>query len=175
LFLQRSDETHLPAPRLTGSAGRTSSEVGDLLDGDFNIWSLGAGLVQPLFQGGRLRAAADRDEARVIEALAGFEGAVLIALGEVEAALAVEDVLAQYEAALRAAEATALGAYELARDSYASGASGAGGGATLLEVFDAQRAHLDVRSQRLDARRRRIDARIDLHLALGGGFEDPAK
>jgi outer membrane protein TolC len=158
----------LPALRLTGSAGRTSDEVGDLLDGDFDIWSLGAGLTQPLFQGGRLRAAADRDEARVVEALAVYEGAVLAALGEVETALASEDALAEYEAGLAVAEDTARGAAELALDEYVSGR------ATVLEVLDAQRAHLDARAQRLTARRRLLDARIDLHLALGGGFGTPA-
>jgi len=156
----------LPALRLTGSAGRLSSDAGDLLDSDFDIWSLAAGLTQPLFQGGRLRAAADLEDARAREAAAAFEGAFLTALGEVETALATEAALADYEARLAVAGDSADAAYELALESYVSGR------AALLEVLDAQRAALDVDAQRLDARRRRLGARVDLHLALGGGFED---
>jgi outer membrane protein TolC len=43
-------------------------------------------------------------------------------------------------------------------------------------VLETQRGALQAQSSLLEARRRRLDARIDLHLALGGGFgaEPPA-
>ena len=52
-----------PRLTLTGSGGSASEELGDLLDGDFGVWSLAGGLLQPIFQGGRLRANVDRADA----------------------------------------------------------------------------------------------------------------
>ncbi|MCA8978695.1 MAG: efflux transporter outer membrane subunit, partial [Planctomycetes bacterium] len=46
-----------PSIRLTASAGRTSAELEDLLKESFDVWSLAGGIVQPIFDGGRLRAA----------------------------------------------------------------------------------------------------------------------
>ena len=48
-----------PTFKLNGSAGASSGELADLLDGDFSVWSLAAGLLQPLLSGGRLRAGRD--------------------------------------------------------------------------------------------------------------------
>ncbi len=40
----------------------------------------------------------------------------------------------------------------------------------MLTVLDSQRRELDARSQVLTARREILTQRVDLHLALGGGF-----
>ena len=45
-----------PTITLTGSVGFVSSDLSDLLKGDSVIWSVGAGLFQPLFNAGRIRA-----------------------------------------------------------------------------------------------------------------------
>ena len=42
-----------------------------------------------------------------------------------------------------------------------------------MTVLAAQRTALTAESELIDVRRTRLDARIDLYLALGGGF-DPA-
>jgi outer membrane protein TolC len=39
-----------------------------------------------------------------------------------------------------------------------------------VTVLAAKRASLDARSALIDARRQRLETRIDLYLALGGGF-----
>jgi NodT family efflux transporter outer membrane factor (OMF) lipoprotein len=164
LAIEQARAALYPQLRLTGSAGRASGELEDLLDGDFSVWSVAAGLLQPLFQGGRLRAGVDLAEARREEALAGFRAAALRAFGEVEAALAAEALLADREAALeRAVEETAA-ARDLAEERYDLGLI------DYLTVLETQRAALAAESALLEARRQRLDARVDLHLALGGGF-----
>jgi outer membrane protein TolC len=41
-------------------------------------------------------------------------------------------------------------------------------------VLEAQRRALDAESQAISVRNARLQARVDLHLALGGGFEATA-
>ena len=53
----------LPSLSLTGGPGSRSQEFDDLLDQQFRIWSATGNLVQPIFQGGRLRANIRRAEA----------------------------------------------------------------------------------------------------------------
>ena len=43
----------------------------------------------------------------------------------------------------------------------------------VFPIFALQRAVLETESAVLALQRARIDARVDLHLALGGGFDDP--
>jgi outer membrane protein TolC len=69
---------------------------------------------------------------------------------------------------LLAASAQQLGAArQLAGERYRSGV---GDYLTLLESESREHA---ARSALLSVRRQRLDNRIDLHLALGGGFQDP--
>lgn len=153
-----------PRIGLTASGGRSSEELGDLLDGDFGVWSLLANITQPLLQGGRLRAGVDMARAGEERALATYAGSVLRAYAEVESALAAERFLTAQETALQTATQEALAARQLAEERYAKGLS------DLITMLEAQRRAFDAESRLLAVRRQRIDARIDLHLALGGGF-----
>ncbi len=157
-----------PRLTLTGSTGRISSDVGDLLDSDFSVWNLAGGLLAPLFQGGRLRAAVDFAQARQLEALARYVQSVLGAFAEVEGNLAAEDFLAQRDAALRVAVREANSALGLAESQYSSGLT------SYLAVLESQRQALFAESQLLSVERQRLDARVDLHLALGGSWQSAA-
>ena len=156
----------LPSLRLTGSAGRRTAELGDLLDSSFDVWSLAAGLVQPLFEGGRLRARVDAADARARAALEAYAQDLLVALGEVETALAAEEHLAAREAALAAAAASAESARAVAQDRYFEGL------VDVVALLDAERRALSAESELLAVRRARLETRVDLFLALGGGFGD---
>ncbi|MCB1035566.1 MAG: efflux transporter outer membrane subunit [Acidobacteria bacterium] len=152
-----------PALRLTGSAGRISEELEDLLSGDFSVWSLASGLLQPIFQGGRLKAGVELSAAAADEALARYVQASLAAFAEVETTLAAEGFLRLQEESLERAVEHAAAAQETAQRRYGSGL------AEVLEVLESQRQAFQLQSQLLDVRRQRLAARIDLHLALGGG------
>jgi outer membrane protein, multidrug efflux system len=155
-----------PSLSLTAGGGRRSSEVGDLLDSDFNVWSIGANLFQPLFQGGRLAAGIDLESARVKESLAGFAQAILQAFSEVEIALAVESSIDRRRTQLADAARHATAAESLAQARYLEGRH------DILAVLTARRQSFDATSSLISTRRARLEARVDLHLALGGGFED---
>lgn len=153
-----------PGIQLTGSAGRSSEDVEDLLDGDFSVWSIAGSLLQPLFQGGRLRANVDLSRATFEESTALYAEAILQALRDVETALAAEGFLASRTDALERAATEARRAQELAEERYRMGLT------DYLNVLEAQRRAFDADSRLLQAERQRLDARVDLVLALGGGY-----
>lgn len=154
-----------PQLALTGSTGRRSQDLEDLLDSDFSVWSLVGNLLQPIFEGGRLRAAVELSEAQRRELAASYVQSALRALGEVETALAAEGRLEEQVSALTEAAEQSLAARDLAEDRYEAGLS------DILAVLESQRQALDAQSRLLTARRQRLDVRVDLHLALGGGFD----
>lgn len=151
-----------PRIALTASGGRSSADLGDLLDADFSVWSLGGNLLQPLFQGGRLRATRDRADADADAAGQAFASTVLRALGEVETALAT-GVLLEERDRLQAsilAESRALAVRAARR--HAAGIGDA------LGVLAARRGEQEAALTALALRQLRIENRIDLLLALGG-------
>lgn len=153
-----------PQLTLTGSIGRTGTRVDDLGDPDFDVWSIAAGLFQPIYQGGRLRANVDLAEANVREVLSLYANSVLAAFAEVEINLAVNDFLEGEEGFERTAVENAQDAYTLAQSRYSAGLE------DIAALLLAQRRALEAESRLLDIRRRRLEARVDLFLALGGGF-----
>lgn len=154
-----------PSLSLSASAGRRGSEAGDMGDSDFDVWSLAGNLTAPIFQGGRLAALVDFEEAGVQAALYDWSSAILRAFLEVETALASEAPLARREANLEVATRHAEAARALAEQRYLAGRN------DILIVLEArQRAFLN-RSAQISARRALLDLRVDLFLALGGGFD----
>ncbi len=162
--LTAAERSFLPGIALTGSAGTASMELSNLLDPDFFVWSIAGRLLQPIFQGGRLRAQVQLRAGERDEALQAYADTVLTALSEVETALAVEQFLAGQERELAAASAAAERAAEISRNRYEVGKE------PLLTLLESQRRAIDARAGLLALHRLRLANRIDLHLALGGGY-----
>ncbi|GJL62719.1 MAG: transporter [Nitrospirales bacterium] len=156
----------LPRLSLTASTGTASQDLSNILSGDFLIWTIAGNLVQPLFQGGRLRARIDQAEGQLAEAAESYAQQTLQAFSEVEIALAVESVLAQREAALGTAVQASQDAVRVAENRYAQGVE------QIIVVLESQRRAFDTESAWLTVRRQRIDNRLNLHLALGDGVEE---
>lgn len=157
-----------PTFRLDGSSGTSSGELGDLLDGDFSVWSLAAGLLQPLLSGGRLRAGLDLVTAGLDAAEANWLQTALAAFAEVESGLAAERMLAERTEALERAATESREAERLAEGRYRQGLVG------YLQVLDSQRTSFESERQLLAARRQQLESRTDLILALGGGLDREA-
>lgn len=155
----------LPSISLTGSRGSSSVELGDLLDGDFSVWNIAGNILQPLFQGGRLRANLKLVKSQEDIAMLQYQGAALQAFSEVEGALANEGYLAESEQTLAIATEQALAARDLAEEQYSRGLI------DFMTLLETQRAAFASEKQFLTVRRQRLDARVDLYLALGGGFQ----
>jgi NodT family efflux transporter outer membrane factor (OMF) lipoprotein len=155
-----------PKFSISGGIGTSSGDFLQIANGDFFVWNMAGNILQPIFQGGRIRAQIRLEDARSKEAAAQWASLVLEAFSEVETALVSERYLAEQEGSLRTASAQATASLKLAEDRYNSGLE------NFVTVLEAQRRSLDAESQLLSVRRQRLDARIDLHLALGGGLDE---
>ena len=101
--LVTSKKAFLPSLSLTGSGGLQTESLRRLLSAESLATSIAAGLAQPVFEGGRLRAGVEEAKANQDEALENFTQTVLVAFGEVETTLAAERYLESQEAALKVA------------------------------------------------------------------------
>ena len=164
-FTEMARRARYPQFPLTSSAGTATTRLKDLVSGDFSVWSLIARIAAPVFQGGRIRAQIRQEEARDREALAVYARTVLTAYQEVEAALSAEEALSEVQS--RSAEALAASRRALTR----TAAQRRSGFVSRLAELDAERAVLIAESAHLSQVRARLDNRVNLSLALGGGFE----
>jgi NodT family efflux transporter outer membrane factor (OMF) lipoprotein len=152
----------LPALRLTAGASYGAAEL-DLL---FENWllNLAANLTAPLFDGGRLAAAVDRQWALAAENLATYRETVLIAVKEVEDALVREAKQHQHLAALQRQIEVAGKALEQAVERYRKGLNDYL--PVLTQLASTQRLARDQITQQTAL----IRYRIALHRALGGDW-----
>jgi outer membrane protein, multidrug efflux system len=154
----------LPRISLSGSSGTTSPELRDLLDPNRLIWSIAGGLVQPVFEGGRRIAETQLAQAQADEVAAVYSRATLQAFREVESTLAAEQTLSMQWAALRTAADQAALAERLAQERYDRGQ------VDIIAVLESQRRAFESQSARLRVEHSRVQNRLDLVLALGGGW-----
>lgn len=153
-----------PQVNLSASYGVGATAVGQLFKGGSTLWSLVAGLAQPLFNGGALSAKKRAAVAAYDQAQAQYQATVLGAFQNVADALrAIEsdaDALrAQAQAEALASEALALtnGQYKFGSVSY-------------LQLLDAQRTYQQTRTSLVQAQAARYADTAALFQALGGGW-----
>lgn len=159
----------LPQITLTSQINTSGPFIADLIDPERLAGNIAGGLLQPLFQGGRIRANVKRSRALAEAALFDYAQTVLTAYQEAENALAAEELLALREDALRLAFEEAAAAEELTERRYASGA------ATIFNLLDAQTRRISSESQYIQAQQQRVSNRVQLYLAIGGDFLTEAK
>ncbi|MCC2978040.1 efflux transporter outer membrane subunit [Sphingomonas sp. PL-96] len=154
---------YLPDVQLSASGGALFV---DGLDWDpVSIWSLGASILAPIFQGGALRANLDTATAQRDQAAFAYRGATIGALGEVDNAFSGERTLRErFDAALRR-RAILQRSLGFATDRYR------GGYAAYLEQLDAQRNLYQVELDAIAVREEQINNLVTLWAALGGGWQ----
>jgi multidrug efflux system outer membrane protein len=160
--VERSEADLYPRITLNGTGGGRSEELSDLLDGDFSVWSLGAGLVAPLLDGGRRRAVLGAAEARRREAEAGFARALLSACGEVESALSDEAHLRETSERLAVLLEESARARDLAQARFSAGLT------DILTFLAAERSVARAEARSIEIERARLENRVRLVVALGG-------
>jgi multidrug efflux system outer membrane protein len=156
----------LPRLVLNISGGAISSEVLQLKS-DFKNPTGGAGarLIAPIYQGGALKAQVLIRTSEQKQAVAEYGRMALRALGDVEGALATSQTLAEREPILQQNLADNQRALELAQDAYRVGKG---------DLRAVQQQQLIVHTARLALLRvqsEQLTQRVNLHLALGGGWE----
>ncbi len=167
--LDAARKNRLPDISLTGSFGTASDDLKDLIDSDFSVWSLAGNLAAPILQGGSLEGRQNLAEAQFQEQLANYESAILNAFREVESALANHEFFSDLESEVGVAAEQNSKAVDQAWDLYARGL------VDITAVLDAERRSFSTRSEHLTAINQIVQNRIDLYVALGGGFNGEGK
>jgi len=154
-------------PKITLSANITSisSELFVLQPRDNPVASFGGALLQPIFLGGLLQSQVDVRTAEQQAAIAEYGKVGQRAFGEVESALAAGASAADRATILGRAVRDNERALELATVRYRVGSG------DLRAVQQQQLALEQARVALLRVRSERLVQRVNLHLALGGGFE----
>lgn len=154
----------LPGISLTGSAGLASNVLVNFLNSPTAALALGASLLQPIFDGGRLRAQVAVATSRERELVGNYRKSILAALADVEGALAAGGSTADQEILQAQVVEQSRIALRLAEIRYREGAD------DLLTVLDAQRTLFQAEDQLAQVRLSRLQASIGLFKALGGGW-----
>ena len=154
-----------PRISLTASGGTSTTDLSELLAGDSVVWNVAANLTQPVFQAGRLRANVRLQQANLKAAEESFRSTMLQAMGEVENALDAAQLLAAIDTALGTAYEQSQAAAQTAQERYDRGLG------NLIELLETRRRAITAEGRWWSARRRQLENRVNLHLALGGGFE----
>jgi NodT family efflux transporter outer membrane factor (OMF) lipoprotein len=156
-----------PAIRLTGSAGLASDALLSIGSSPTFVYSIAASLLQPIFDGGRLRGQVDFSAARERELVESYRRAILAALADVENALVAANRTAVQEELQTQAREGAQRTLRLAEIRYREGVD------DLLSVLDAQRTLFQSQDLLAQIRLARLEASVALYRALGGGWQAP--
>jgi NodT family efflux transporter outer membrane factor (OMF) lipoprotein len=156
----------LPQLKLTGSYGNEAFDIGSLANPANVAWNVGAGLTQPLFDGGTLLHEKRSAEAGYEQAASLYRSAVLTAFENVGAALETLQWDAETLRAQLAAEQSAADSYALSKRQYDLGAI------NYLTLLNAQRTLQQTKISLVQAEASRFADTAALFQALGGGWWD---
>jgi len=155
-----------PSISLTGALGAASSSLTSVNAGGA-VWSVGAGLVSPLFHFNKNKRRVDIERFRAEEYLMQYEHAILNSFREVEDALVEISTLNEELDAREMQMRAAMNAEELADQRYDKGVT------SYLEVLETQRASFEAQLFYTETYQMILSAFINLYRTLGGGWITP--
>lgn len=153
-----------PKITLTGSLGSNATRIQDLFSSGSSIWSLGAGLLQPIFHGGELTAKRRASVAVYDQAAAQYRETVLLAFQNVADVLRALDLDAQTLKAQTEAETAARESLDITERQFQLGA------VDYLSLLNAQRQYQQAMISLAQAQAARFTDTAALFQALGGGW-----
>jgi NodT family efflux transporter outer membrane factor (OMF) lipoprotein len=155
----------LPSFSLTGSLGSSSNDLKDLNDEDFSVWSKGLSVFLPVFNAGKLIANKKIANTNKEIAMLDFINALLNAYKEVENAIESDKISSD---ALLIANTNA----KLANNIYITTFEKFNRGAASFEdAINANNTLYNSLDLKASVEKVRLEQRINLILALGGGFK----
>ena len=153
---------------LTGGAGFESIGTDDLFTSGSSVWSIGPSIRWRIFDSGRVRANIRVQDARLEQAQAAYEQAILGAFEDVENALVAYAREQERRRLLADAAGTSRAALDLANQLYANGLK------DFLSVLDAERTLHQAEDQLVQSEHAVAADVVALAKALGGGWEPAA-
>ncbi len=157
----------LPRITLTGEYGWSSEDLNKLLRTENIIWNLTAGLVQPVFDAGRLKAGQRAAEARYEQGAAEYVKAVLDAFADVERALLTRELQLDRREREITFLTEARATQRVAQNRYVKGL------VNYLDVLNAQITRFQAEDSLVLVDLTILRNRVALHRALGGSWAEP--
>jgi multidrug efflux system outer membrane protein len=154
-----------PSIELTAGGGFASSALSTLFDPASRIWSVSAGLTQPIFHGGALRGQVAFSNARYAELLSAYHKTVISAFSNVESALVATQQTQEQQARQQKAVDTARRAFQYAQTQMSAGT------VNILTVLNTENALFSAQDELVQIQYLHLQSLVDLFTALGGGWQ----
>jgi multidrug efflux system outer membrane protein len=156
---------YYPDINLTALLGVESAQLSDLFKGPSKAWSFGGGLLQPVFNAGRISSQVAQAEAAQRQALATYQKSIISAFQDVENALVDRTKYGQVREE-QAKNVEALRSFrDLAQLRYSEGAT------IYLEVANAEQLLLNAQLAYVATQAQLFQSYANLYKAMGGGWE----
>jgi multidrug efflux system outer membrane protein len=155
-----------PQISLTGAGGASSSAIGTLFRASSWQWSIGADLLQTVFDGGKLIGESELTKAEQQGLVATYRKTVLTAFSNVEASLGQVTNFGDEQSALEREVKAASEAFRISELQYREGVT------DLLAVLQSQQTLFTAQDQLVQVKLARIQAHVGLYMALGGGWSE---
>jgi multidrug efflux system outer membrane protein len=155
---------YFPDISLTALLGLESAQLSNLFKGPSKVWSFGAGVLQPIFNAGRIESQVAQAEALQRQALYGYQRSIISAFQDVENALIDRTKFGQ----VRDEQAINVAALRRFRDladlRYREGAT------IYLEVANAEQSLFNAQLAYVSTESQLFQSYANLYKAMGGGW-----
>jgi outer membrane protein, multidrug efflux system len=154
----------LPSIGLTASGSHTSVDFSKLISPENLAWSVGANVLQAVFDGGTLSSTRDYYKSAEVEQVATYRKTVLSALSDVESALGSVSSLNEREMLIADQVKNAEEAFRISELQYREGAT------ALLTLLDTQQTLFSAQDTLAQIRLAKLESVVGLYRVLGGGW-----
>jgi outer membrane protein, multidrug efflux system len=154
-----------PSIQLTGSGGYSSAALSGLISPMNQVYAFSAGLTQPIFHAGALRAQVALNNARYTELLSVYHKTVISAFGNVEDALVAAQQSLEQQNRQQQAVDKAQRAFQFAQTQMQAGI------VNILTVLNTENALFSAQDELVQIQYLHLQSLVDLFTALGGGWQ----
>jgi multidrug efflux system outer membrane protein len=154
-----------PSIQLTAGGGFSSSQLAGLFSPANQVYAFSAGLTQPIFHAGALRAQVALNNARYTELLSTYHKTVISAFGNVEDALVAAQQSLEQQARQQQAVDKAQRAFQFAQTQMQAGI------VNILTVLNTENALFSAQDELVQTQYLHLQSLVDLFTALGGGWQ----
>jgi NodT family efflux transporter outer membrane factor (OMF) lipoprotein len=156
----------LPSVQLTAQGGFESTALSSLFGPAGFLYTLAAGVTQPIFEGGRLEGQLQFTQAFYDELLQDYRKSVISAFQDTEDSLIATQQTAEQERRQQTAVDTAQRAFDIANAQLRAGTI------TVLTVLTTETSLFTAQNLLLQVKLARLNAIVSLFKALGGGWSE---
>jgi len=153
-----------PSINLTGSGSYAAPAIGNLINPTNFAWSIGASLLQTIFDGGAKKAASDLALAQEQEQIAAYRKSVFNAFSNVETALGQVAADGDQLVAVTEEVRASTEAFRISELQYREGTI------DILNLLQAQQTLFSAESTLVQTKLARLESDVSLYIALGGGW-----